>query len=658
MRQPSHPDLACRCRIVSLVGGPRLHEEVRIGGVLDASEVWARLHARLERALLEVDRIIACCFDRRLAPDECERGSEICAALAEAFAELHLTAGGDVIMQVASTFAGNAPGPAEAAWLSILVEDLRSILAVTASDAPVSDPDAPLLVVIGQPTRFTDGLLWIACTRGLRVVDKAPGPTDPLEAACMVVVCDEADPEVAGRRFRELAEQFGSCPIVFCARAAGMDVRLAVAPFVASAFIGGSPSEVVGEAYALIGRSRTQPVLAVFAESPDALVAELGDRGVDARAFTDVADLIRAVGSRNVHAVLVGADVDRSLRAAIPALVRNDPQNRHVGVISLLARNTAAEAGALMRAGTDAVHPVGVGRDVLGASCRERLQRAVEFSTRASSDQSTRSFSQPHAALLIDRMLVGAHRRRSSVSIGVLAFESATVDESRFAELSEPLSREFRGDDVIGSWTGNRYVIALKGVGRRTAVRRFDDLLRNLGLGTECRVGVTEFPHDGRALDELLSVSETLIARARADDGPRVVSSEWHAASAPAADVLVVDPDVTLRALIVTLLERQGMTVVQMNDGASAFDYLTASAERVRPRVLMMELDLMGIDGLQLLRRLRDAGVMGGLRVLVLTARIRESELLDALSLGASDVVTKPFSPGLLVHRLRRVMES
>ena len=49
---------------------------------------------------------------------------------------------------------------------------------------------------------------------------------------------------------------------------------------------------------------------------------------------------------------------------------------------------------------------------------------------------------------------------------------------------------------------------------------------------------------------------------------------------------------------------------------------------------------------------------MGGLRVLVLTARIRESELLDALSLGASDVVTKPFSPGLLVHRLRRVMES
>ncbi len=631
---------------------------MRIGGVLDASEIWARLHARLERGLLEVERIISCCFDRRLESDECERGSEICAVLAEAFAELHLTAGGDVIMQVASTFVGAAPGPAEASWLSALVEDLRGILAVTASDAPASDPDAPLLVVIGSPTRFTDSLLWIACTRGLRVLDEPPGATAMLDTACIVVACDEPDPNVARRQFRSLAEQFGSCPIVFCARAPSMDVRLAVAPYVASAFIGGSPSDVVAEVHALVGRSKLQPVLAVFAVSPDSLVAELADHGVDACPFTDIADLIGAVGSRKVHAVLVGADVDRSLRAAIPALVRSDPQSRHVGVISLLARNTAAEAGALMHAGTDAVLPAGVGRAVLGASCRERLQRAVEFSTRPTSDPRARSFSQPHASLLIERMLVGAHRRRSSVSIGVLAFELATVDESRFAELSEPLSREFRGDDVIGSWTGHRYVIALKGVGRRTAVRRFDDLLRNLGLGTECRVGVTEFPHDGRALDELLSVSETLIERARADEGPRVISSEWHAASAPAADVLVVDPDVTLRALIVTLLERQGMTVVQMNDGASAFDYLTASEDRVRPRVLMMELDLMGIDGLQLLRRLRDAGVMGGLRVLVLTARIRESELLDALSLGASDIVTKPFSPGLLVHRLRRVMES
>jgi CheY-like chemotaxis protein len=120
--------------------------------------------------------------------------------------------------------------------------------------------------------------------------------------------------------------------------------------------------------------------------------------------------------------------------------------------------------------------------------------------------------------------------------------------------------------------------------------------------------------------------------------------------------VLVVDPDATLRALVVTLLERRDMTVVQLNDGVAALEYLTGLRDRALPRVMVMELDLTGLDGLELLRQLLETGVLGRMRILVLTARIRESELLEALELGVSDIVTKPFSPALFVHRLRRVM--
>jgi DNA-binding response OmpR family regulator len=69
-----------------------------------------------------------------------------------------------------------------------------------------------------------------------------------------------------------------------------------------------------------------------------------------------------------------------------------------------------------------------------------------------------------------------------------------------------------------------------------------------------------------------------------------------------------------------------------------------------------MDLDLMGLDGLQLLRRLHEIGLMSRLKVLVLTARTSETELLEALQLGAVDIVTKPFSPALLMHRLRKVL--
>jgi DNA-binding response OmpR family regulator len=135
-----------------------------------------------------------------------------------------------------------------------------------------------------------------------------------------------------------------------------------------------------------------------------------------------------------------------------------------------------------------------------------------------------------------------------------------------------------------------------------------------------------------------------------------VVSSDWSIAPEQAHDVMVVDGDVTLRALMMTMFERQGLSVAQLNDGVAALEFLTASRERPLPRVVLMDLDLMGLDGLQLLRRLHEIGLMSRLKVLVLTARTSETELLEALQLGAVDIVTKPFSPALLMHRLRKVL--
>jgi CheY-like chemotaxis protein len=232
------------------------------------------------------------------------------------------------------------------------------------------------------------------------------------------------------------------------------------------------------------------------------------------------------------------------------------------------------------------------------------------------------------------------------------------MDADRFETIGEPLARQFRPGDVVGRWADQRFIVALKGIGRQTAVRRLEGVLRELTLTAECRVAVAEFPGDGRTVAELLATGETSMVRARFDDGPRVVSSDWSIAPEQAHDVMIIDGDVTLRALMMTMFERQGLTVAQLNDGVAALEFLTASRERPLPRVVLMDLDLMGLDGLQVLRRLHESGLMSRLNVLVLTARTSESELLEALQLGAVDIVTKPFSPALLMHRLRKVLGS
>jgi two-component system phosphate regulon response regulator PhoB len=73
-------------------------------------------------------------------------------------------------------------------------------------------------------------------------------------------------------------------------------------------------------------------------------------------------------------------------------------------------------------------------------------------------------------------------------------------------------------------------------------------------------------------------------------------------------------------------------------------------------RVVLLDLDLQGFDGLTVLRRLRARGVLARTRVVMLTSRGTESEVLKALELGATDYVAKPFSVAVLLQKLRRLV--
>lgn len=120
------------------------------------------------------------------------------------------------------------------------------------------------------------------------------------------------------------------------------------------------------------------------------------------------------------------------------------------------------------------------------------------------------------------------------------------------------------------------------------------------------------------------------------------------------ARVLVVDDDVTVREVVVSYLKAAGHDVVEAADGADAL-----GAMRSDPADLVV-LDLMmpGIDGLEVCRRLRAAG---DVPIIMLTALGAEVDRVVGLESGADDYVTKPFSPRELVLRvdalLRRVGE-
>ncbi|WP_137991429.1 response regulator transcription factor [Streptomyces vilmorinianum] len=123
--------------------------------------------------------------------------------------------------------------------------------------------------------------------------------------------------------------------------------------------------------------------------------------------------------------------------------------------------------------------------------------------------------------------------------------------------------------------------------------------------------------------------------------------SEQPPSAAPR--VLLVDDDPTVAEVVTGYLERAGFTVDRVADGPAA---LVAAGARW-PDLVVLDLMLPGMDGLEVCRELRTRGPVP---VIMLTARSDEEDRILGLEIGADDYVTKPFSPRELVLRVEAVL--
>jgi two-component system response regulator ResD len=116
------------------------------------------------------------------------------------------------------------------------------------------------------------------------------------------------------------------------------------------------------------------------------------------------------------------------------------------------------------------------------------------------------------------------------------------------------------------------------------------------------------------------------------------------------ARVLVVDDDDTVASVVVSYLERAGHSTTRLGDGNAA---LTAVADS-QPDLMVLDLMLPGVDGLEVCRQVRAAWPQ--LAVVMLTALAEPDDRIAGLEVGADDYVTKPFSPRELVLRVESVL--
>ncbi|MDH3426559.1 MAG: response regulator transcription factor [Acidimicrobiia bacterium] len=113
--------------------------------------------------------------------------------------------------------------------------------------------------------------------------------------------------------------------------------------------------------------------------------------------------------------------------------------------------------------------------------------------------------------------------------------------------------------------------------------------------------------------------------------------------------ILVVEDELKIARLVRDYLQQAGFAVLEASDGSAALSL----AKSKKPDMVVLDLGLPEMDGLDVTRRLRETS---SVPIIMLTARSEESDRIVGLELGADDYIVKPFSPKELVARIRAVL--
>ncbi|HEX6909369.1 MAG TPA: response regulator [Longimicrobium sp.] len=606
----------------------------------------------------------------------------------------------------------NPPGQADALRLADLAVAIRRELAgapSTAAPPPAARPaaldpagagsdasapggrapgdDGPVLLIVDEDRDTADRLAMEASARGLR--------------PCVARGAGEARASLAGARpdaalldisvdggmelLRALSDRFPPVPSIVFTRSDAFTDRVEVARLGGRGFLRKplAPARAIDAVEPLLKpeERRTASVLAVD-DDPSILEAVrfvLEPHGIRVEALAEPERFWEALEASAPDVVLLDVDMPRVNGLELCRVLRNDPRWKSVPVVFLTSRVDPTTVQAVFSAGADDfVSKPFVGPE-LGARILNRLERVRLQRSLAETDALTGVPNRRGSEEVLERFLRLAAGQGDPLAFGVVDLDcfkgindrcGHAVGDEVLARVARLLQKRFRAEDVVARWGGEEFVVGMYGMDKADGVQRLAEALEMLREepfaapgGEPFRVtfsaGVAEFATDGRDLLSLYRAADAAMYEAKKAGRDRVLPAGWtpgHGEGPRSVDVLVVEDDPAIARLLQHALETRGLRHEWVSNGETAARLLTGPAPELRARVVLLDVDLPGLDGLGVLRVLSRERMLERMRVIVLTVRSHEAEVVRALELGAFDHVSKPFSVPVLLQRIRRAL--
>lgn len=342
-------------------------------------------------------------------------------------------------------------------------------------------------------------------------------------------------------------------------------------------------------------------------------------------------------------------------------VLRSDPTWARLPIIVLTASQQRDVVLEIFRAGADDY----VAKPFVGLELMARLRTRLAHESIAEPDREIDAVSgvSSHTCAVRELEEAAQHCLAAGQPISLALVDLTGLDRlntrrghaagDRAIRSTADRLRRFVPEAVLGRWDGDELLVGAPGMSES----QLEGLLAGAVEQDRASAPSESVWTAGVALVRDGDVDRALVIAARARRSLPTADRSQVAGGASlqgALDVLVADDDETLGPVLVDALSSQQMSCLWLHDGEDVARYLRAGQP---PRVVLLDVGLPGLDGLSLLQQMKDEGLLARTKVVMLTVRSGETEVLQALELGAQDHIAKPFSVPVLLRRVRHVLE-
>jgi len=407
----------------------------------------------------------------------------------------------------------------------------------------------------------------------------------------------------------------------------------------------------------------------------------LESRGLRVESIQDPTDFLDLLDRVDPDLVILDQSMPEVSGTDLCRLIRSDPGRATLPVIFLTGSEDPDVLSEVFEAGADDFVRKPVTGPALIHRVFNRLERVALLRRMSETDSLTGLPNRASAGAAISSLIELAQSSGEPLSFAFVDLNGIAKINARYGysagdlplrRLARLLETEFDQKAVVTRWSGVTFGLASYGSTAADLQHRLRSLGEELtghpfdtenGDSFRCTfsAGIAQYPADGDEIRELVRAANRALEDATAERPGTVWTTTSGADDGGATErveVLMVDDDRPIAELVVQSLHTRGISARSIRDGREALEALVGIPPKISTRVLLLDVGLPGLDGLTVLRKLALEGLTDRTRVMMLTARTAESEVLRALELGAFDHVSKPFSVPILLHKIRIALET